>query len=77
MTNAALYYHFKTNKDILHSFTDDYLAELDAFCTGPRTGLAARTRRELLDRYVGIVLASSDLPLPRAEPGLGAVHGAG
>jgi len=30
VTKAALYYHFKSKEDIVHSFTDDYFAELDA-----------------------------------------------
>src|SRR5215467_4054874 len=45
VTKAALYYHFKSKEDIVHSFTDDYFAELD----------------ELLDRYVGVVLASNEV----------------
>ena len=30
MTKAALYYHFKSKEDIVHSLTDDYYGELDA-----------------------------------------------
>src|SRR6266536_445163 len=30
VTKAALYYHFKSKEDIVHSFTDDYFAEFDA-----------------------------------------------
>ena len=30
VTKAALYYHFKSKEDIVHSFTDDYFAEIDA-----------------------------------------------
>src|SRR4249919_3108886 len=30
VTKAALYYHFRSKEDIVHSFTDDYFAELDA-----------------------------------------------
>ena len=29
VTKAALYYHFKSKEDIVHSFTDDYFAEID------------------------------------------------
>jgi AcrR family transcriptional regulator len=60
VTKAALYYHFKSKEDIVHSFTDDYFAELDALLDWakdrPRDD---ETRRELLDRYVGIVLAGN------------------
>jgi AcrR family transcriptional regulator len=59
VTKAALYYHFKSKEDIVHSFTEDYFAELDALLDWareqPRTEQA---RQELLDRYVGLVLAS-------------------
>ena len=62
VTKAALYYHFKSKEDIVHSFTDDYFAEIDALLDWakdqPRTDA---TRRETLDRYVGIVLASSEV----------------
>ena len=30
VTKAALYYHFKSKEDIVHSLTDDYFAEIDA-----------------------------------------------
>src|ERR1700692_1462827 len=30
VTKAALYYHFKSKEDIVHSFTDDYFGRLDA-----------------------------------------------
>jgi AcrR family transcriptional regulator len=57
VTKAALYYHFKSKEDIVHSFTDDYFAELDALLDWakdqPRSD---QTRREVLDRYVSIVL---------------------
>jgi AcrR family transcriptional regulator len=60
VTKAALYYHFKSKEDIVHSFTDDYFAEIDDLLDWakdqPRT---EETRREILDRYVGIVLAGS------------------
>jgi AcrR family transcriptional regulator len=62
VTKAALYYHFKSKEDIVHSFTDDYFAEIDAMLDWargqPRT---ERTRHEVLDRYVGIVLAGSEV----------------
>jgi AcrR family transcriptional regulator len=63
VTKAALYYHFKSKEDIVHSFTDDYFAEIDGLLLDwakdqPRT---EETRLELLDRYVGIVLAGSEV----------------
>ena len=62
VTKAALYYHFKSKEDIVHSFTDDYFAEIDALLDWakeqPRT---EETRLEILDRYVGIVLAGSEV----------------
>src|SRR6204780_3534769 len=61
-TKAALYYHFKSKEDIVYSFTDDYFAALDAllaWAKGQPQG--DETRRELLDRYVGIVLAGPEV----------------
>ena len=62
VTKAALYYHFRSKEDIVHSFTDDYFAELDALLDWaqdqPR---GEENRRELLDRYVGVVLASNEV----------------
>jgi AcrR family transcriptional regulator len=62
VTKAALYYHFKSKEDIVHSFTDDYFAGLDHLLDWakeqPRTDEA---RREILDRYVSVVLASSEV----------------
>jgi AcrR family transcriptional regulator len=62
VTKAALYYHFKSKEDIVHSFTDDYFAEIDALLDWakdqPRT---EQSRHEVLDRYVGIVLAGSEV----------------
>ena len=61
-TKAALYYHFKSKEDIVHSFTDDYFEEIDRLLdwakAQPQT---EETRREILDRYVGIVLAGSEV----------------
>ena len=62
VTKAALYYHFKSKEDIVHSFTDDYFAELDALLDWAKDQPRGdETRRELLDRYVGIVLASNEV----------------
>jgi AcrR family transcriptional regulator len=62
VTKAALYYHFKSKEDIVHSFTDDYFAEVDALLDWakdqPRND---ETRREILDRYVGVVLSGSEV----------------
>jgi AcrR family transcriptional regulator len=62
VTKAALYYHFKSKEDIVHSFTDDYFAEIDTLLDWakdqPRND---ETRREILDRYVGIVLSGSEV----------------
>jgi len=62
VTKAALYYHFKSKEDIVHSFTDDYFAELDALLDWAKDQpRSEQTRRELLDRYVGIVLAGHEV----------------
>src|SRR5271168_199454 len=62
VTKAALYYHFKSKEDIVHSFTDDYFAEFDALVMWamdqPRN---EATRHEVLERYVGIVLAGHEV----------------
>ena len=62
VTKAALYYHFKSKEDIVHSFTDDYFAEIDALLDWakdqPRSD---ETRREVLDRYVSIVLGGNEV----------------
>jgi len=62
VTKAALYYHFKSKEDIVHSFTDDYFAEFDALLDWAKDQPPGdQTRREILDRYVGIVLASKEV----------------
>ncbi len=62
VTKAALYYHFKSKEDIVHSFTDDYFAEIDGLLDWAKDQpRSAETQREILDRYVGIVLAGSDV----------------
>src|SRR5467141_1632477 len=62
VTKAALYYHFKSKEDIVHSFTDDYFDEIDALLDWAREQPRSdETRRELLDRYVGVVLAGSSV----------------
>jgi AcrR family transcriptional regulator len=62
VTKAALYYHFPSKEDIVHSFTDDYFAEIDALVDWAREQpQTEQTRREVLHRYVGIVLAGSEV----------------
>jgi AcrR family transcriptional regulator len=62
VTKAALYYHFRSKEDIVHSFTDDHFARIDALIEWARTqppGPALRA--EILDRYVGIVPAGAEV----------------
>jgi len=62
VTKAALYYHFKSKEDIVHSLTDDYFAEIDALLEWAKDQPPGEaTRRQVLDRYVGIVLAGSEV----------------
>src|SRR5215469_16457115 len=62
VTKAALYYHFKSKEDIVHSFTDDYFGEIDGLLDWakdqPRND---ETRREILDRYIGIVISGGEV----------------
>jgi AcrR family transcriptional regulator len=74
VTKAALYYHFKSKEDIVRSFTEDYVTDLDeliAWGTAqPRTG---ETRGLLLDRYS--VIVGHRLPVMRfLEQNQAAVH---
>ncbi len=56
-TKAALYYHFRSKEDIIRSVFEDYAADVDQLIawgrSQPRT---ADAKRELLDRYVDIVV---------------------
>ncbi|HEY6294591.1 MAG TPA: helix-turn-helix domain-containing protein [Streptosporangiaceae bacterium] len=62
VTKAALYYHFPSKEAIVHSFTDDYFAEIDALLDWAKVQpLTEATRREILRRYVGIVLGGSEV----------------
>jgi AcrR family transcriptional regulator len=62
VTKAALYYHFKSKEDIVHSFTDDYFAEVDNLLDWAKDQpRGEETQREILDRYVGIVLGGSEV----------------
>ena len=42
VTKAALYYHFKSKEDIVRSFTEDYVHELDALIAWGRRPTADR-----------------------------------
>jgi AcrR family transcriptional regulator len=62
VTKAALYYHFKSKEDIVHSFTDDYFAAIDDLVDwGKNQPRTEETRLEILDRYVGIVLGGGEV----------------
>jgi AcrR family transcriptional regulator len=62
VTKAALYYHFKSKEDIVHSFTDDYFTEIDTLLAWAKDQPRGdETRYAILDRYVGIVLAGSEV----------------
>ena len=62
VTKAALYYHFKSKEDIVHSFTDDYFAELDALLDWAKSQSRGEENcRAILDRYVGLVLSGSEV----------------
>jgi AcrR family transcriptional regulator len=62
VTKAALYYHFKSKEDIVHSFTEDYFDRLDALIAwGREQPPTARTASELLDRYISIVMDSGEV----------------
>lgn len=56
VTKAALYYHFKSKEDIVRSFTEDYVHELDALIAwASDRPLDAEGRAVLLARYSDIV----------------------
>jgi AcrR family transcriptional regulator len=62
VTKAALYYHFKSKEDIVHSLTDDYFAEIDALLDWAKgQPHSDETRAAILDRYVGIVIGGSEV----------------
>jgi AcrR family transcriptional regulator len=62
VTKAALYYHFKSKEDIVRSFTEDYFGRLDALIAwGKDQPTNEQTARELLDRYVTIVMESGEV----------------
>jgi AcrR family transcriptional regulator len=56
VTKAALYYHFKSKEDIVRSFTEDYVHELDALIAwGRDQPPTEETRAALLAGYSDIV----------------------
>jgi AcrR family transcriptional regulator len=62
VTKAALYYHFRSKEDIVHSFTDDHFDRIDALIEWARAQPPGpETRHALLERYVGIVLAGTEV----------------
>ena len=62
VTKAALYYHFKSKEDIVRSFTEDYFARMDALIAwGRDQPPSERSGRELLDRYISIVMEGSEV----------------
>ncbi len=62
VTKAALYYHFKSKEDIILSLVEDYQAQMDALIGWARKHPGnAGTRREILNRYMHIVAARSQV----------------
>jgi AcrR family transcriptional regulator len=62
VTKAALYYHFKSKEDIVRSFTEDYFGQLDALIAwGREQPPSAQTARELLDRYISMVVEGGEV----------------
>jgi len=62
VTKAALYYHFKSKEDIVRSFTEDHFSRLDALIAwGMQQPPSPERARELLDRYIGIVMDSGEV----------------
>jgi AcrR family transcriptional regulator len=62
VTKAALYYHFKSKEDIVRSFTEDYFDRIDALIAwGKEHERTRRSGHELFDRYIAIVIESSEV----------------
>jgi AcrR family transcriptional regulator len=74
VTKAALYYHFKSKEDIVRSFTEDYVTDLDALIAwGTAQPRTSESRALLLDRYS--VIVGHRLPVMRfLEQNQAAVH---
>jgi AcrR family transcriptional regulator len=62
VTKAALYYHFKSKEDIVHSLTDDHNARIDELIEWAKEQPPGeQTRHEILDRYVRIVFDGAEV----------------
>jgi AcrR family transcriptional regulator len=62
VTKAALYYHFKSKEDIVHSLTDDHYAQIDELIEWAKAQPSSeQRRREILDRYVRIVFGGAEV----------------
>jgi len=62
VTKAALYYHFRSKEDIVHSFTDDHYARIDELIEWAKAQPPGdQSRQAILERYVGIVFAGADV----------------
>ena len=62
VTKAALYYHFKSKEDIVHSLTDDHYAQIDELIEWAKAQPPGeQTRREILDRYVRLVFGGAEV----------------
>jgi AcrR family transcriptional regulator len=62
VTKAALYYHFKSKEDIVCSFTEDYFGRIDGLIAwGREQPTSPQTAREVLDRYITIVMESGEV----------------
>jgi AcrR family transcriptional regulator len=62
VTKAALYYHFKSKEDIVRSLVEDHYGQLDALISWARSQQrSARTRGEILSRYVAIVAEGNEV----------------
>ena len=77
VTKAALYYHFKSKEDIVLSFTEDHFARIDALIAwGREQPATAQTVREVLDRYISIVVDSGEV-FRFLERNQATIHGTG
>jgi AcrR family transcriptional regulator len=62
VTKAALYYHFRSKEDIVHSFTDDHYARIDELIEWAKAQPPGeQTRHEILTRYIGIVFGGAEV----------------
>jgi AcrR family transcriptional regulator len=62
VTKAALYYHFKSKEDIVHSLLDDYFGQVDALVSWAKGQPSTPARRaEILRRYLDMVIDSEQV----------------